>query len=62
MDEGGFFAAYKGACSVSQVNVEVETTAKNIFAQQSVFPGLIYGFFEPIDGQRILGTYVYQAV
>ncbi|OPZ97152.1 MAG: hypothetical protein BWY71_01708 [Planctomycetes bacterium ADurb.Bin412] len=56
VQQGGFFAADKGAGSHFENDVEVVAAVENVMAQQAVGTGLFDGVLEPLDGQGILGT------
>ena len=52
----------KRAGAFHQADVEMETAAQNVVAQQSRLPGLLDGAVEPVHGQRILGAHVDDAL
>ena len=62
VDEGGLFAADERAGAVADFDVEVEPRAENVLAEQAVFAGLGDGNLEPLDGERVFGADVDEAV
>ena len=62
VDQSSLLAAYESAGAVAQLDVEVEAAAKDIVAKEAVFAGLFDGYFQTVDGQRIFGTDVHQAL
>ena len=61
-DERGLLAAYEGAGALHDFDVELETAAENVVAQQTVFPCLIDGPVDAMHRQRILRAHVNDAL
>ena len=54
MDEGCLFSADECSSTVADLYVEVESGSEDILAQETIFPGLLQGDLEPVDGEWIL--------
>ena len=61
-DEGRLLAADEGARALDQVDVEAEVAAEDLFAEQAVLARLFDGAGETVDGERILGADVDDAL
>ena len=61
-DQRRLFAADEGARALHHFDVEVEAAAQDVLAQQAVFAGLLDGAVQPVDGQRIFGAHVDDAL
>ena len=54
-----FFAADKRACAQTYLNVKAKIGAKDIFAQQPVFAGLVYSYLKSFNRYGIFGADIY---
>ena len=61
-DQRRLLAANKGARSLHQLDIEVESATENVRAQQSVLPRLLDGPAQPSHRQRILGAHIDDAL
>ena len=52
----GFLAADKRAGAEAEVDVEVKAGAEDVLAEEAVFPGLLDGDLEAVDGNRVFGA------
>ena len=57
-DQRGFFAADERSRAFHQFDVELESAAENVVAQQPVFAGLLDGAVQAMHRQRIFGANV----
>ena len=62
MDEGCLFSADECSGTVADLYVEVESGSEDVLAQETIFPGLLQGDLEPVDGERILSPDIDKAV
>ena len=51
----GLLAADESAGAQTEVDIEVKAGAEDVLAQQSVFPGLLDGDLETVNGDGVLG-------
>jgi len=61
-DQRGLLAAHERSGPLLDLDVEGETRAEDVLAQQSEFAHLAQGVLEPLDRQRILGSDVNERV
>ena len=50
------FTAYESAGAESDVEIEIEACAEYVFAEQSVFSGLVYRDRKSFNGDRIFSS------
>ena len=62
MDQGRFFSTDKGTGAIADLDIEIKARTQDILAQQAIFAGLGNGHLQAVDGQRILGPDIDQAV
>ena len=55
-DQRRFFAADEGAGALDQIDVELEAAPEDVVAEDAVVSGLREGHFQPMDGERIFGA------
>ena len=62
MDQGRFFAADKRPGAESDFDIEGKIGSEDVLAQQAVLAGGGHGLFQPLDGQRIFGPNIDDAL
>ena len=62
VDQRGLLAADECACTVTEFYIEIEISSEDVVAQKSIFPGLLDGDLETMDGQRIFSADIDESV